>query len=67
MEYKTRVCMEIMNYIFQEGKMTFPEMKAWLIIVFDENAIEQASAFLRGQQRPTLHAPDAAKSAAEIE
>ena len=67
MEYKLRVCVEMLNYAFHETDLRASETKKALAVFFDEETIEQATLFLSGKQCPTLHAPDAAKSAAKIE
>ena len=66
MEYKLRVCIEMLNYAFHETDLHASETKKALAVFFDEETIEQATLILSGKQHPTLHAPDAAKSAAEL-
>lgn len=58
MEYKLRVCVEMLNYAFHETDLRASETKKALAVFFDEETIEQASAILRGEQRPTSGAVD---------
>ena len=48
MEYKLRVCVEMLNYAFHETDLRASETKKALAVFFDEETIEQATAILRG-------------------
>lgn len=58
MEYKLRVCLEMLNYAFHETELRASEAKEALSVFFNEETIKQASAILCGEQIPTEHVID---------
>ncbi len=48
MEYKLRVCVEMLNYAFHETELRASEAKEALSVFFDEETIKEATEILCG-------------------